>query len=92
MKNKQHGRATWSALALAYELGILIAVPLVLFALGGRLVDRHFGTSPWFLLVGILLSILASSIAVARKATKIMQEASGEACETESEQGQKREQ
>ena len=48
-------------IALVFELGYTIAVPLVLFALGGRFVDRHFGTSPLFLLVGIFLSLIGSS-------------------------------
>ena len=48
-------------IALVFELGYTIAVPLVLFALGGRFIDRHFGTSPLFLLVGIFLSLIGSS-------------------------------
>ncbi len=48
-------------IALVFELGYTIAVPLVLFALGGRFLDKHLGTSPLFLLVGIFLSLMGSS-------------------------------
>ena len=62
-------------MGLAWELGYTIAVPLVALALGGRLADRYFGTSPWFLLAGVLLSIVASSLLVLRKTRSIMAEA-----------------
>ncbi|MEI7777473.1 MAG: AtpZ/AtpI family protein [bacterium] len=48
-------------IALVFELGYTIAVPLVLFALGGRFLDKRLGTSPLFLLVGIFLSLMGSS-------------------------------
>lgn len=57
----------WRALALASELGYVIAVPLVLLAAGGRFADRRFGTSPVLLFVGVLLAIVISSTWIARK-------------------------
>lgn len=60
------------ALSLAWELGYTIAVPLVVFALGGRLLDRAWGTSPWLLLTGVLLSIAISTALVLRKMQSIM--------------------
>ncbi|MFA6160700.1 MAG: AtpZ/AtpI family protein [Patescibacteria group bacterium] len=60
------------AFSLAWELGYLMAIPLVLFALGGRLLDKYLNTSPTFLMFGIVISIIASSILVALKATKII--------------------
>jgi F0F1-type ATP synthase assembly protein I len=65
----------FSALGLAWELGYTIAVPLVVLALLGRLADKQFGTSPWLLLVGILLSIVASTMLVLRKTKAIMEAA-----------------
>lgn len=64
----------WPAVSLAWELGYTIAIPLVVFALLGRIADQKFGTKPWLLLAGILLSILSSSWAVAVKIKKIMKE------------------
>ncbi|MDO8462797.1 MAG: AtpZ/AtpI family protein [bacterium] len=63
---------TWTALGLAFQLGYLVAIPIVVFAFIGRTLDARFGTSPWFLLGGILLSLIASSILVVRKAKDVI--------------------
>lgn len=63
---------TWSALSLAWELGYTIAIPIVVFALLGRFLDKWLGTSPWLLLIGIFASLIASSIGVYFKAVKII--------------------
>jgi len=63
---------TWSALGFAWNLGYSIAVPLVLLALGGRLLDRKLGTSPWMLLAGIMISIIISTFVVYKKTVKIL--------------------
>ena len=62
----------FSAVGLAWELGYTIAVPLVVFALGGRWLDKKLGTAPWLLLVGILVSIALSSWLVYKKTLDIM--------------------
>ncbi|MFH1866544.1 MAG: AtpZ/AtpI family protein [Patescibacteria group bacterium] len=64
--------ALWRALGLAWELGYTIAVPLVILALAGRLLDKRWGTEPWLLLVGLSLSVFISSWAVYRKTKKIV--------------------
>ena len=51
-------------LSLVFELGYMIALPIVICALGGRLMDRHWGTSPLFLLVGIAIAIVVSGYMV----------------------------
>lgn len=60
--------------ALAWELGYSIAIPLVAFAFSGRLLDKKYESSPIFLLSGILLAIMISGIAVFRKTKKILDE------------------
>lgn len=68
MENKQNNKNdTWSALGLAWELGYLIVVPLVLFALGGRFLDKKLGTSPWMLIAGMLVAIVITSVIVYKK-------------------------
>jgi F0F1-type ATP synthase assembly protein I len=62
----------WQALGLAWELGYTIAVPLVILALVGRWADQTFHTSPWLLLTGIGLSIMASSLLLVRKFKQII--------------------
>ena len=59
-------------LQLAWSLGYRIAIPLVGFALVGRFVDKSFGTSPWFLLLGVALSILISSFLIYKKVVTII--------------------
>ncbi len=61
-------------LALAWELGYTIAIPLVALALGGRFLDKSFDTSPIFLLIGIFVSIFISSFLIYRKTKKILSE------------------
>jgi len=61
----------WQALGLAWELGYTIALPLVALALAGRLLDNWLKTSPWFLLTGVLLSIIITIWLIYRK-TKLI--------------------
>jgi F0F1-type ATP synthase assembly protein I len=76
-KNKSHqGLTGLEALGFAWEMGYTMAIPLVALALGGRLLDRYLDTSPAFLLTGIILSIIASSILVGMKAMKIINQVS----------------
>lgn len=62
----------FSALSLAWNLGYTIAVPIVVFALLGRFLDKKLETSPWFLLAGILFSIALSSWLVYKKTLDII--------------------
>jgi F0F1-type ATP synthase assembly protein I len=70
MNKKQEN--SWSAIGLAWELGYTIAVPLVALALLGRYFDKKLGTSPWLLLLGILVSIALSSWLVYKKTLDII--------------------
>lgn len=54
----------WS---LAWEMGFIIAVPIIMLALLGRLLDKTFLTSPLFLLVGILLAMIVTGILIWKK-------------------------
>ena len=65
-----------SALSLAWELGYTIALPIIIFALGGRLLDKKLESSPWMLLAGIGVALMISGTAVYYKTIKIMDEAS----------------
>lgn len=67
-KNEVMSKSTFQALGLAWELGYTITVPLVIFALLGRLADKWLGSSPWLLLLGVFLSIIISTWLVYRKA------------------------
>jgi F0F1-type ATP synthase assembly protein I len=64
---------SFSALSLAFQLGYTIAIPIVVLALGGRWLDKKLDTSPWFLLLGVLVSIILSSWAVYKKTLDIIE-------------------
>lgn len=62
----------FSALKLSLEFGYTIVIPLVVLAIVGRLLDARFDTSPWFLITGVILSMLVSSLALVMKFKKIL--------------------
>lgn len=53
--------------SFAFEVGSAIALPLVIFALGGRMLDRQFDTSPLYLIIGLLLSLVSTGIIIWKK-------------------------
>lgn len=61
-------------LGLLGNLGFQIAVPLVIFGLLGRAVDRSLGTAPWFLLGGILISIVVTGALIYRHLKPLLQD------------------
>lgn len=61
----------WQALNLAWELGYIIALPIVILGFGGAWLDKKLGTPPLFILIGILVSLLISGIGVYRKIKEI---------------------
>lgn len=74
IKDKNDNEETWRLLGFAWELGYSLAIPIIFFLLLGRILDKKFGTSPWLLLTGMLLSLFSSSLTVYAKATKILAE------------------
>lgn len=60
----------WS---LAGELGLLIAIPVVVFVLLGVWLDKRLGTLPLFIILGIILSMLTSIVTIARKIKNLNQ-------------------
>lgn len=77
-KNKSKAQAAspvnFSALRLAGELGFTITIPLIILALAGRLVDKHYHTSPLFLLIGIFLSLIISTYGIFRTVNPVLKE------------------
>ncbi len=54
----------FSALRLSFQMGYTIVIPLVIFTVAGVFLDRYFKTSPLFLFIGLIISIVASTIGV----------------------------
>ncbi len=61
-----------SVISLAWDLGWMIALPIVLLAIGGAMLDKKFQSSPWFLLGGIGLAFVISSVMVYGKVMRVM--------------------
>jgi hypothetical protein len=59
---------------LAVEFGFVIALPLVLFGLGGKWLDSHYHTNKVFTLVGILVALVFSVTLLARRINSIRME------------------
>ena len=56
----------WQALSLAWELGFMIALPIVAFGMFGKYLDGRWGTAPGLTLGGILLAMVTSSVWIYR--------------------------
>lgn len=52
---------------MAFELGFVIALPLIGLGLLGQWLDTKFVTEPLFVLVGILLAIISTTIWLTRR-------------------------
>lgn len=77
MHGMQKGDNRAQLVGLALQMGYLIAIPLVAFALLGRFIDSVFSSSPLFFLIGILTAIVCSTILVYRKTTALLKDTEG---------------
>jgi hypothetical protein len=66
---------SWNrVLGIAGNLGYMIAVPAVLFIVGGAYADKWFGTSPILVLTGIPLAFIVSGFSVFRLIKQVQAE------------------
>jgi F0F1-type ATP synthase assembly protein I len=70
----QEKKALWQGLSLAWQLGYTIAIPLIIFALLGRFLDKRYETSPLFLLGAIFLSLIVSGVGIYKKVFEIIKD------------------
>lgn len=59
------------ALSFVWDMVVIIALPTTLLALGGRWLDRKFGSTPWFTLLGLVVALTIAYVLVNRKAKEI---------------------
>jgi hypothetical protein len=57
----------WGMVNLAFDMGFVIALPLVAFGLLGKYLDGRLGTDPWLTIAGILIAIISTTIWLTRK-------------------------
>lgn len=60
------------ALALVFQMGLIIAIPVFLLGLGGAYADRHLGTSPYLIIAGFGVAALISTVAIRSKVRTII--------------------
>lgn len=71
---KSEAKGTTTRLtALAFELGFLIATPLVILGVIGRLLDKQLDAAPFFLITAIVLSLPISGVSVYRKIRDVIE-------------------
>lgn len=56
--------------SVAFELGFIIALPITLFAFGGKWLDARFATKPLFVLVGVFFAISVTVFWIYRRFKK----------------------
>ncbi|MFH0853114.1 MAG: AtpZ/AtpI family protein [bacterium] len=69
--HEQQKSAMWQAFGYAWQFGYTITVPLVIFGLLGRYLDKKLNTDPWLFLTGIILSVVISTSFLMVKALHI---------------------
>lgn len=69
-KTSKHG-SSFSLIGSSLHIGFFIVVTAVLFLAGGVWLDKKLGTTPLFIIAGILLSLAASMFEVFRIIRKV---------------------
>ncbi len=59
--------STVLGIAFAWELGYTIAIPAILFSVGGAYIDKYLGASHWFLFIGMATAFTISFVAITKK-------------------------
>ena len=71
-------KTLWMTLSVVGNMGLAIAVPIVIFSLLGRFLDNKYQTSPWFLLTGMIVALVVTSIILGSKIMKLLKEVEAE--------------
>lgn len=57
----------WSYIGIAFELGFIIALPLLALSQLGKYLDRQWGTDPWMMVVGLALASALTIVWMVRR-------------------------
>jgi F0F1-type ATP synthase assembly protein I len=57
----------WELVSLGFELGFVIAVPLLVGLKLGQMLDIKWSTSPWLTLTGLALALIFTGVWLIRK-------------------------
>lgn len=70
-KNQDYSQETASVLSVAFEMGFVIALPILVFALLGKWLDQKQHTH-YFVLIGILLALGCSCFWLYRRFSEMI--------------------
>jgi F0F1-type ATP synthase assembly protein I len=62
----------WDAISIVWDLLFTIAIPTVFFALLGRWADKRLGTTPMFLVAGLILALSSVAFLMVRKGKRLL--------------------
>jgi hypothetical protein len=57
----------WAFVSLAWELGYIIALPIIAFLWVGKRLDERWGTDPWLKIAGFAIAITVTSMWLGRR-------------------------
>ncbi len=72
LKDVSPQESTILGIGFAWELGYTIAIPAVLFGIGGGYIDVYMDSSPLYLLSGLAFAFILSFTVIARKVQFIL--------------------
>lgn len=61
------GLSKFELVSIAFQLGFIIAIPVIVFGFLGKWLDAKAGTYPLLTLIGIFTAIISTSIWIYRK-------------------------
>lgn len=64
--------SAWGSLALVGQLGLTIALPIALLAIGGNLLDGYVHTGHLFVLIGLLLGLISGIYGAYRLLARVL--------------------
>jgi undecaprenyl pyrophosphate phosphatase UppP len=71
-KEEKNAFTRWSMASIAFELGFIIAIPLVVMGFLGKWADLKLNTYPWLTLVGIIIAIISSTFWLTRRFRELL--------------------
>lgn len=70
-KQKEESKV-WSAYSLALNLGYMIVVPILIFGVGGVMLDKYLDSFPIFVFIGFILAMVSAMTVVYVKTKDII--------------------
>ncbi|MDD5055689.1 MAG: AtpZ/AtpI family protein [Candidatus Peribacteraceae bacterium] len=74
-QNSQKNSNLLQGIGLVWELGWIIAVPVLILGFGGAYLDKKWGTAPWLLLAGFAIAFILSLAAAIHRVKEYLKTA-----------------